>query len=170
MTSLRLQMDGDKLPLAMLHSFVCLARHHFGTGLDARCNLTPARPRTSHELLTPCSSPLQRKHSLACKIARLPACADEVTVLSDQPCKPLTAIGLLLLEVLRSVHRGPLDGPLGEPWSLSAPVCGGSPACCCCCCYAHRRRHATIRRLASVFEQRRQAATVARVRFSRASL
>jgi len=42
MTRLMLQVEADKLPLAMLHSFVCLARHHFGTGLDARCNLTPA--------------------------------------------------------------------------------------------------------------------------------
>ena len=63
----------------------------------------------------------------------------------SEPCEPLHRHRPALLQVLRlvrSVHRSLLESGRTslERWSLSAPVCGGSPACCCC--YAHRRRRA----------------------------
>lgn len=145
MTMLRLMLQRceDKLPTrhAPLHNMNVFL---LPATTSARATLFDAtshpRPRTSHELLTPCSSPLQRQHSLDC----LPACLIcplylLVPTKHPSPTNLSTAIGLQYST--RGTPLGtsrPLLTDLLERWSLSAPVCGGSPACC----YAHRRRHA----------------------------
>lgn len=83
MLRLMLQMHADKLPRGFLSP--CSTAASSSRPCPPPLRLGPAlldatshpRPRTSHELPTPCSSPLQRQHSLACLIDCLPACADK---------------------------------------------------------------------------------------------
>ena len=117
------------------------------------------RPRTSHELLTPCSSPLQRQHSLDCLLACLTAC------LCRQSDGAIRALRTSRPPSAYSARGTPLgtSRPSGRTsWSVGA----------CLPQYAEavppavtRIGEDTLLRLASVLERQSQL-DVARVRFS----
>lgn len=160
MLRLMLQVDEDKLPLAMLHSFClrpCPPPLRLGPPLlDATSH---PRPRTSHES---CShlAPAHCNESIRLIACLLSACLcrTNVTVLSE-PYAPLDR------------HRPAQGTPLGtsRPSGRTSGSVGACPPQ-----YAEAVPPANaaatrigedtlLRRLASVLEQRRQAATVALV-------
>lgn len=163
MLRLMLQMDEDKLPLAMLHSFCfspCPPPLRLGPPLlDATSR---PRPRTSHES---CShlAPAHCNESIrliACLPVCLPACADkrDGAIRALRTSRPPSACSAQGTPLGTSRPSGRTSGSVGAcPPQYAEAVPPANAA-------ATRIGEDTLpRRLASALEQRRQAATVALV-------
>lgn len=159
---LMLQMQADKLPAS------CPPPLRLGPGKMLDATSRPRPRTTSHELPTPCSSPLQRQHSLACLIACLPACADrrDGAIRALRTSRPPSACSTQGTPLGTSRPSGRTSWSVGAclpQYAEAVPPLAANAA-------TTRIGEDTLPRLASVLqhEQRRQAATVARGRFSRA--